>query len=669
MASQYGWDWGINIAGAGIWKSLAIESWSGVRLAAIRPLASLDEATGAGRLTTHVDLEWSTPQSAPALVTVAINEHSVIAEVQAGQPSTVLDLEVSGIDPWWPIGYGSQPLYDVSVIVSDDRADLQTWTGRVGFRNITLSTAPDVHGSEFVIMVNSQPIYIKGANWIPDDAMVTRLTADTYRASITHALDAGMNLLRIWGGGMYESEHFYSLCDELGILVWQDFLFACAAYSEEEPLRSEVEAEAREAISRLSKHASLALWNGNNENIWGYVDWGWRAQLGDLTWGDGYYTDLLPRLVAELDPRTPYSPGSPYSFGKYHHPNDVRFGTMHIWDVWNRLDYTHYRDYPARFASEFGFQGPAAWSTLTSVVHDQPLDPYGPEMLVHQKAGDGNAKLEAGLGDHLPKWSTEPTANMDDWHWLTSLNQARAVAYGIEHFRSHYPLNMGTIIWQLNDNWPVISWSAVDFAEIRKPLWHALSRVYQPKMITVQPRPDESGAEVPTVIAHNDTGEVWDGELIITRRSTGIGTPVLAEQKVPFHLDPRTAVSVPLDADVLTADDPSAELIMVAAEGARNAFHYFVEDTALTVVEPAQAYEVEVRSSEARLQVVVTAQALVKDLALFPDRLDAAARVDSGLITLLAGETHTFVVTGASGLDEGALASLPVLRSVNDLIA
>lgn len=667
MASQYGWDWGPDLAGAGIWKSLAVESWSGVRLASVRPLATLEGTDGV--LQTHVGLEWLPGAATPVEVAVLVGSQQVRTVVQPGETSAVLRHRVPDVSPWWPVGYGSQPLYDVSLTVATGPQQLATWSGRVGFRTVTLSTAPDPAGTEFVLAVNGRPVYVKGANWIPDDALVTRLTAQTYRTGVREALEAGMNLLRVWGGGMYESEHFYAACDELGVLVWQDFLFACAAYSEDEPLRSEVEAEAREAATRLSQHASLVLWNGNNENIWGYVEWGWRTPLAGRSWGDGYYTELLPAVVAELDPRTPYTPGSPFSFAKYHHPNDHRSGTMHIWDVWNQVDYSHYRDYPARFVSEFGFQGPAAWSTLTSVVHDEPLDPYGPQMLVHQKAQDGNLKLERGLGDHLPRWGvdTEGRAEMDDWHWLTSLNQARAVAFGIEHFRSHYPLNQGAVVWQLNDNWPVVSWAAVDSHGIRKPLWYALRRVYAERLATFQPRPDEHGDPVLALVAHNDSDRVWSGDLVITRRSTGAGSTVLAEQRTPFHLDPRSAVTVVLDADVLAASDPRAELLAVTAEGMTPAFGYFVEDTALSLVEPEEAYEVEVAHADGGVTVTVTASALAKDLALFPDRLDPAARVDSGLVTLLAGQQHVFRVTSPE-VDEAALTTRPVLRSVNDLV-
>ncbi|WP_432883293.1 glycoside hydrolase family 2 protein [Kribbella sp. CA-245084] len=642
MASNFGWDWGPDVATAGIWQPIRIESWSGVRIDSVRPLAGAD-----GVLNTFVSLAWTDTAAEYATVTVEVGGTTQTASVKPGWDTVVLTNTVPEANLWWPRGHGQQPLYDVVVTLTDD-----TWNGRVGFRDITVNVAPDNDGSPFVLSVNGKPIYVRGANWIPDDAFVTRLNAETYRTSIQDAVDAGMNLLRVWGGGIYESEDFYDVCDELGILVWQDFLFACAAYSEEEPLRSEVEAEARQAVTRLSKHASLAVWNGNNENIWGYVEWSWRVPLAGRPWGAGYYLDLLPKIVAELDPRTPYSAGSPYSFDQFIHPNDERHGTMHIWDVWNQVDYTTYRNYKPRFVSEFGFQGPPAWSTLTSVVHDAPLDPYGSQMLVHQKAFEGNLKLERGLGEHLPAWK-----DIDDWHWTTQLNQARAVAYGIEHFRSLFPLNTGAVVWQLNDNWPVVSWAAVDGHGIRKPLWFALKRVYADRLLTVQPREDGL-----VVAAHNDTDDAWTTEVTVTRRSTARDGEVLARETFTLEVPARSAVLNGLPESVAVASDPAAEYLEV--RGNSTAAHwYFVEDTALALA--ADAYSTTVTKTDDGYDVTVTASALAKDLALFPDRLDPAARVDSCLITLSAGETHTFHVTGATAPSE---VGVPVLRSANDLV-
>ncbi|TDW60678.1 glycoside hydrolase family 2 protein [Kribbella pratensis] len=643
MASNFGWDWGPDVATAGIWQPIRIESWSGVRIDAVRPLAGAD-----GVLNTFVSLAWTDTASEYATVTVEVGGTTQTASVKPGWDTVVLTNTVPEVDLWWPRGHGEQPLYDVVVTLADD-----SWTGRVGFRDITVNVAPDNDGTPFVLSVNGKPIYVRGANWIPDDAFVTRLNAETYRTSIQDAVDAGMNLLRVWGGGIYESEDFYDVCDELGILVWQDFLFACAAYSEEEPLRSEVEAEARQAVTRLSKHASLAVWNGNNENIWGYVEWSWRVPLAGRPWGAGYYLDLLPKIVAELDPRTPYSAGSPYSFDQFIHPNDERHGTMHIWDVWNQVDYTTYRKYKPRFVSEFGFQGPPAWSTLTSVVHDAPLDPYGSQMLVHQKAFEGNLKLERGLGEHLPVWK-----DIDDWHWTTQLNQARAVAYGIEHFRSLFPLNTGAVVWQLNDNWPVVSWAAVDGHGIRKPLWYALKRVYADRLLTVQPRETEL-----VVAAHNDTDNAWTTEVTVTRRSTARDGEVLARETFTLEVPARSARISELPQSVAVTSNPTSEYLEVRGADGSTAHWYFAEDTTLELV--ADAYSTSITKTDGGYDVTVTATALAKDLALFPDRLDRAARVDSCLITLSAGETHTFKVTGALAPSE---VGVPVLRSANELL-
>ncbi|WP_232828760.1 glycoside hydrolase family 2 protein [Kribbella monticola] len=650
MASNFGWDWGIDVAAAGIWRPLRIESWSGVRIDSVRPLAGLDRDHGV--LDTKVALAWADGAGDDATVTVEVGGTITEMTVPAGTAEVGVTSTIDAVERWWPRGYGEQPLYDVQVSLGAGAAS-DEWGGRVGFRTVTMDVAPDEHGGPFVLSVNGKPVYVRGANWIPDDAFVTRLNRSTYEKSIQDAVDANMNLLRVWGGGIYESEDFYDVCDELGVLVWQDFLFACAAYSEDEPLWSEVEAEARQAVTRLSRHASLALWNGNNENIWGYVEWGWRAPLAGRPWGEKYYFDLLPGIVAELDPRTPYSPGSPFSYDRYIHPNDERNGTMHIWDVWNQVDYSTYRKYKPRFVSEFGFQGPPAWSTLTSVVHDEPLDPYGEQMLVHQKAFEGNLKLERGLGDHLPKWD-----GIDDWHWTTQLNQARAIAFGIEHFRSLFPLNTGAIVWQLNDNWPVVSWAAVDGHGIRKPLWFALRRAYADRLLTVQPR--EAGL---VVAAHNDTDVAWSTEVAVTRRST-LDDTIHASETFALEVPARSNTLNALPASIATPGDPTSEYVEVRAADGSTTYWYFVEDTALQL--RAAPYTTEVTTTPDGYDVTVTATALTKDLALFPDRLDPASRVDSCLITLTPGTTHTFHVTNTTTTPD-TVAS-PLLRSANDLV-
>ncbi|MEU4744399.1 sugar-binding domain-containing protein, partial [Actinosynnema sp. NPDC023658] len=426
MACSFGWDWGPDLQTAGLWKPVRLERWDTARLARVRPLVTVD-ADGTGRVDVHLELDRAADRDYTAVVTVDDRTEAVAVTGDTAH----LTVLVPDARLWWPVGYGDQPLYDLTVALLADGRQVDAVQRRIGFRTVTVDTEPDGFGTPFTFVVNGERVFAKGANWIPDDHFLTRVTPERLARRIDQAVGANMNMLRVWGGGIYETDDFYDACDERGVMVWQDFPFACAFYAEEEPLRGEVEAEARENVTRLVAHPSLVLWNGNNENLPAFTDWeGWRDGLEGRTWGSGYYHDLLPKIVAELDPTRPYAPGSPFSPGDLP-PNDAHHGTRHDWDVWNSVDYTHYRDHVPRFSAEFGFQGPPTWATLTRWIHDDPLTPDSPAFLLHQKAHDGNGKLDRGLAAHLPV-----PADFEQWHWATQLNQARAVAFGVEHYRS-----------------------------------------------------------------------------------------------------------------------------------------------------------------------------------------------------------------------------------------
>ena len=411
--------------------------------------------------------------------------------------------------------------------------------------------------------------------------------------------------------------------------MWQDFLLACAAYAEEEPLRSEVVAEAREAVTRLSPHPSLALWNGGNENLWGFADWGWQEVLDGRTWGHGYYYDVFPAIVAELDPTRPYSPGSPYSPDPALHPNDPAHGTMHIWDVWNTADYTVYRDYRPRFLSEFGFQGPPAWSTLTRSVHDDPLASDSPGVLAHQKAEDGNGKLARGIDGHLP----EPV-DVEDWHWATSLNQARAVATGVEHFRSLMPLCMGTVLWQLNDCWPVTSWAAIDGDGRLKPLWYALRHSYRDRLVTVQPRDGglgrRAGQRLGAAVARASSR--WRA-----CASTAYGWP---SRPAPSTWRRRSVVTVVLPTAVGDRRGRGYRGGPGRARWRTRAGGTSPRTSTRRCPSPSSRWPS--RTTPEGYRLTVTTQAFLRDLAVLADRLAPDAVVDDMLVTLLPGESATF---------------------------
>ncbi|WP_435178063.1 glycoside hydrolase family 2 protein [Actinacidiphila sp. bgisy145] len=682
MACSFGWDWGPTLVTAGMWKQVRIERWSTARLAGVVPQVTVAEGTG--RVEARIELERTAAGAArPLTVRLRVGDSVAEATAAPGTDRLTVGCEVPGARLWWPRGYGEQPLYACEVTVLDGAEPLDTWQRRIGFRTVELDTAPDAHGSAFTLRVNGTALFARGVNWIPDDAFPSRVDAPRYRARLAQAAAAGVDLVRVWGGGIYESDDFYDACDELGLLVWQDFLFACAAYPEEQPLRSEVEAEARENVARLAPHPSLVLWNGNNENLWAFRDWDWEPELAGASWGEGYYLGLLARVVAETDPTRPYWAGSPWSGSWRHHPNDPGHGTAHSWDVWNRTDYTDYRDSVPRFVAEFGWQAPPAYATVRRAIGDTPLTPDSPGMLHHQKAADGNGKLARGLARHFPV-----PADFDTWHYLTQVNQARAVATGVEHWRAHWPRCAGTVVWQLNDCWPVTSWAAIDGDGRPKPLYHELKRLYADRLLTFQERAGDSGgsgdgALVLAVV--NQAARAWSGSVLL-RRATVEGE-ALAEVRLPFTAAARTVADLPVPPRLRPAAGSTAQLLTADAEpnaerggdtdtepGAARAYWFPARDKDFAYPRPQWDLSLTVRDQDTggpdtavpavpAVEITVTARTLLRDLLLQADRLGPAAHTDRGLTTLLPGEHATFTVHGWP--DPTAEAATAALHTVN----
>jgi beta-mannosidase len=700
MACSFGWDWGLDTATSGIWKPVTLESWSSVRLAAVRPVVTVDGAQGV--VDVHVDLERAGADAGPVTVRATVGDVTQEARVEPGADSTVLQVVVDDPELWWPRGHGGQPLSDVRVSVTGgaggdasrassggdgDGVDatrassgvdapgaeapagggsaddvLDEWSSRIGFRTVEVQVDPDEIGTSFTVVVNGEPLWIKGANWIPDDAFPHRIGRDRYRERIEQAEFGNVNLLRVWGGGIFESDDFYELCDERGMLTWQDFLFACAAYAEEDPLRGEVEAEVRDNVTRLMTHPSLVLWTGNNENIWGHDEWGWERRLDGATWGLGYYLDLLPALVGELDPGRPYAAGSPWSGSLDVAQSDPDHGSVHLWEQWNRKDYPTYRDVVPRFVAEFGWQGPPTWSAMTRAIHDEPLTPESPGMIVHQKAMQGNDKLTDGLLAHYPLPN-----EIEAWHWAMQLNQANAVQVALEHFRSHAPRCRGAVVWQINDCWPVTSWAAVDGDGQRKPLLYAMRHAFADRLVTIQPR---DGGLAAVVV--NDTEEALVGPL--TLRRVAYDGRVLASEQVSLTVAARDTVTAPVPSSVAEFGAPESELLVASADGVARGLWFPVEPrdsalaaAALTTSVTALAAGAGVEAG-AGYRVEVTAGSLVRDLALLVDKVDPAATVDEMLVTLLPGETAVFMVTSDVAGVGKELVSGRVLRTANELV-
>ncbi|MFZ3567598.1 glycoside hydrolase family 2 protein [Streptomyces sp. BH097] len=643
MACSFGWDWGPTVVTAGLWRPVRIERWSTARLARVRPLVTVDGSTG--RVDLRVEVEC-TGRGAERPLTARASVAGVEVHASVEGDAATLVLDVPDVRLWWPRGYGEQPLYDVELTLLDGSEELDTWRRRVGFRTVEIDQSADDHGTGFTFVVNGVRIFVRGINWIPDDVLPSRITPGRYRTRLTQAAEANVDLVRVWGGGIYEDDAFYDACDELGLMVWQDFPFACSAYPEEQPLRGEVEAEARENVCRLMPHPSLVLWNGNNENLWGFREWGWEDELAGDSWGEGYYLGLLPRVVAELDPTRPYTAGSPWSGSWDHHPNDADHGTFHSWEVWNRLDYTEYLSEVPRFVAEFGWQAPPAMATLRRALPGERLASDSPGMLHHQKAEDGNGKLQRGLERHF----VAPEGDFDRWHYLTQVVQARAVATGIEHWRANWPRCAGTVVWQLNDCWPVSSWSAVDGDGRLKPLHHELRRVYADRLLTLQPVREE-----PELVLSNLGASPWT--TTVTLRLMRADGTMAGQARLRASAGPRQVTRVPVPRSVLPAAGSAKEFLVADADGSR-ALHFPVRDKEFGYPEPRFTVVTEtVGGDPDTVDVVVTAQTLVRDLLLQPDRVAPHARADRGLVTLLPGERARIRLTGARGAGANAIRS------------
>jgi beta-mannosidase len=639
-AANFGWDWGIDTSTCGLWKPVYLESYDS-RIVSVRPVTSVSGQSGLAEVI--IDLDGVTNEG----LNVTLGDATAtLAETKSGS-NTVL-LQVENVKKWWPNGDGDANLYSLEVKLGNE----DSFSCNVGFKDVELDFPQSVDGAGFEISVNGRKTFIRGVNWIPNDAFLHRITKESLYDRLTQAKRANINLIRVWGGGIYESEEFYEVCNELGLMVWQDFLFACASYSEE-GLGAEVEAEATDNITRIMKHPSLVMWNGNNENLWGHQEWNWQLRLDGKSWGEGFYYDLLPRLVRELDPKRVYTPGSPYSPNPDKLHNDPNYGSVHIWDLWNQKDYPHYRDYNPRFVAEFGWQGPANWETIAESISDDPLTPESPGMIIHQKAMSGNDKLTDGLMNHfmLPN-------NMSDWHWAMQLNQANAIRFGLEHMRSEFPSCMGSIVWQLNDCWPVTSWAAIDGAGREKPLYFSIAQSYSPMLITFS-----GGEENLSVNILNNQDLAVSGEFVLTLMN--YEGDVLQEVTRKVDVSPDSKFSHQIDSQ-FTENRNSRNTYLLARFGNQKKLHFFA-DYRYSDLAPAD-YQLKLEKLDRGYALKITARNLIRDLLLMVDKLDPAAKVDQGLLTVLPGESCTLQIASAKLLRLEDFTG-EVVRTANQLVA
>lgn len=535
VQSHFGWDWGPRLPISGIWREIKLEGFSCARLEDVHIQQRHEHGNVSLSATVSVE-EWKANSLVLQLQLTHPNGklQQVGAAVNGRQPMC-LTLNIDSPQLWWPNGLGTQPLYQAKVLLVDNVRCLDQKSFQVGLRRVELRQEPDEYGKSFTFVVNGVPIFAKGANWIPADSFPTRLTPERYARLIKDAVNANMNMLRVWGGGYYEEEAFYDLCDRYGILVWQDFMFACAAYPfDETDFLENVKVEIEQAVRRLRHRTCLVLWSGNNEieMIWGL----WKKHKSLTKACERFFYHELPEWVTALDPDHTYWPSSPSSGKFMEKTNSDAYGDTHLWQVWHGLKpFTFFRKRFTRFASEFGLEALPALETIHGFTHTKELSLEAPVMQQHQKCAGGNDKMLYYLTHRfrLP-------ASLSDIVYLTQVQQAECIRIAVEHWRRNRPRCSGALYWQLNDCWPVTSWSSIDYEGRWKALQYAARRFNAPLALSIE----DKGSHI-SVFAANDHPHAWqgtwcwsletfDGEMVETGSEEVCAAPVSATRLRTF---------------------------------------------------------------------------------------------------------------------------------------
>lgn len=481
---HYGWDWGPALPSMGITGNIQLISYEDFRVKRSR-IQVVEVSDSVAQLRGQFEVESDSPLLITCTIKSESNRSSHEFQVEPGIQVLELPFIITHPQRWWPNGLGEQKLYPLEVTFSNG-IETDHSTPRIGIRTVELDTLKDRRGSRFMFRVNGVPVFAKGANYIPQDVFLNGSNPATYRRLIRDCKAANFNMLRVWGGGIYERDIFYDLCDEAGILVWQDFMFACAMYPGDEGFTANVTEEAVEHIWRLESHPCMALWCGNNENSEGWHRWGWQSGLSEddreAVW-DAYQTifkETLPQLVAEHS-LLPYWESSP-SLGR----GDERFSTLgdaHDWTVWHdAAPFERFEEVVPRFMSEFGFQSYPSKRALNFMIDSGLVSRAHPQVQLHQKHLRGESLIE----EYMRRDFGMVPDSLEDFIYLSQVQQARGIAMGIRAQRRKMPYCMGSLYWQLNDCWPAISWSSIDYTGRWKALHHEAKRAFEPFLVSAE---------------------------------------------------------------------------------------------------------------------------------------------------------------------------------------
>lgn len=489
---QHGWDWAPKYKNVGIWKPVSLVAWSNARLDNAYIVTNEVEEEQA-KLTLHLDVE----STAPGDYTVEILSNRKVfqkfpLQADQGNQHKLFSFTIENPRLWWPNEMGEQYLYDFEIRLKSSDKILDSKQIKTGVKTVQIVQEPDAKGFSFYFKVNGVPMYAKGANYVPEEMIETWIKPENTQKLLKMAQEAHFNMLRVWGGGIYPSDDFFNICDTLGILVWEDFMYAGTMYPYDEAFLENAKIEALEQVKRLASHPSLGLWCGGNEISEGYYNWGWQQSLDwseedDQAIKAGYdrlFETILPNVVEIFDGTRPYWPSSPSKgWGR---PESLTQGDVHYWGVWwGEQPYEMYREKVGRFNSEYGYQSYPDYSTLEKIAQGELLSKDAKVIAAHQKHARGTQLIDDFIQRYYPE--AQPK-DFEEYVHLSQLSQAYGMEIAIEAHRTAKPYNMGTLYWQLNDAWPVTSWSSIDYYGNPKVFHEKLKTLFAPVLLSLDRR-------------------------------------------------------------------------------------------------------------------------------------------------------------------------------------
>ncbi|WP_128104417.1 glycoside hydrolase family 2 protein [Paenibacillus sp. DCT19] len=493
---HYGWDWGPRFVTSGIWREARLEAWSEVRINDVY-IQQQDVSASVASLTAVIEIDADHAGDTVIRISTDGQIWEQAVTLKSGLQTVEVPVTIEQPKLWWSRGLGEAHLYSfVTEVLAGERV-LAESTVKTGIRSIRLVRDKDKVGASFYFELNGVAVFAKGANHIPNDSFITEITAERYRHEIVSAAESNMNMLRVWGGGIYEEDVFYDLCDEYGLLVWQDFMFACSMYPGDEAFLNSVRHEAIDNVKRLRNHPSIALWCGNNEidSAWAHFNenggWGWKKDFNteqrESIWADykAVFHDLLPEVVEAYAPGIDYWPSSPLvslsDDEKQHAHPSTSEGDIHYWGVWHSVEpFENYNVHVGRFMSEYGFQSFPEYKSVRTYAEEEDLALESEVMLAHQKNGAGNRLIK----QYMDMYMHEPK-DFPSFLYMSQVLQAEAMKTAIEAHRRRKPYCMGTLYWQMNDCWPVASWAGMDYLGRWKALQYYAKRSFSDVLISV----------------------------------------------------------------------------------------------------------------------------------------------------------------------------------------